>query len=49
MMKEHQKTVVIIAVGECGYVFDLEKDDTDSVDVTIYEVDSMVKCQNTGA
>lgn len=39
--EDAQKTAVIIAVGECGYHFDMGKDDPDSFDVTIYEVDSM--------
>lgn len=39
--EDQQKTAVIIAVGECGYDFDLETGDPDAFDVTIYEVDSM--------
>ena len=38
---DEQKRAVIIAVGECGYSFDLEKDDPDSFDVDIYELDSL--------
>lgn len=38
---KHQKLAVIIAVGEYGYSFDPEKDDPDSLDVTIYHVDSL--------
>lgn len=38
---EHEKRKVIIAVGECGYVFDLETGDPDDFDVDIYEVDSL--------
>lgn len=33
---DDQKTAVIIAVGECGYQFDLQTDDPDSLDVTLY-------------
>ena len=39
--EEHQKLAVIIAAGECGYSFDPAKDDPDSLDVTIYHVDSL--------
>ena len=34
---DHQKRVVIIAVGECGYSFDLAKDNPDAFDLDIYE------------
>lgn len=38
---EHEKTQVIIAVGECGYTFDLDKDELYDIDIAIYEIDSM--------
>ncbi|WP_339635773.1 antirestriction protein ArdA [uncultured Sneathiella sp.] len=38
---EHKKRCFIIAVGECGYSFDPEKDDSDQFDVDIYECDTM--------
>ncbi len=38
---DEQKTKVIIAVGECGYEFDLTKDDPDDFDVDIYDCDTM--------
>ena len=38
---EEQKRKVIIAVGECGYDFDFEKNDPDDFDVDIYELDSL--------
>ena len=33
---DHQKTALIIAVGECGYYFDIRHDDPDQFDVEIY-------------
>lgn len=33
---DHQKTKYIIAVGECSYAFDLDKDDIDDLEVDIY-------------
>ena len=38
---DHQKTVFIIAVGECGYSFDPASDHPDDFEVDIYELDSM--------
>ena len=38
---DHQKQKVIIAVGECGYHFDLISDDPDDLDVDIYELDGL--------
>ena len=38
---DFQKTQVIIAVGECGYSFDLDKDEPLNFDIDIYEIDSM--------
>ncbi|HTW24462.1 MAG TPA: antirestriction protein ArdA [Candidatus Baltobacteraceae bacterium] len=38
---EHQKRKVILAVGECGYSFDLKAGDPDDLDVDIYELDSL--------
>ncbi|MEM7664112.1 MAG: antirestriction protein ArdA [Pseudomonadota bacterium] len=37
---EHQKRSVIIAAGECGYQFGWQ-DDPDTLDVDIFEIDSM--------
>ena len=39
--KEHEKRKAIIAIGEAGYSFDLDKDDPDDLEVDIYEMDSM--------
>lgn len=36
-----QKIKVALAVGECGYRFDLSQDDPDDFDVALYEMDSM--------
>jgi antirestriction protein len=36
-----QKQKVIIAVGECGYSFDLKSGDPDSLDVDVYEMNSL--------
>jgi len=36
-----QKRKVIIAVGECGYSFDLKTGDSDQLDVDIYEMGSL--------
>ena len=38
---DHQKQKAIIAVGECGYCFDLKSGDPDDFDVDIYELDSL--------
>ena len=38
---DHQKRKVIIAVGECGYSFDLTSGDPDDFDVDLYEIDSL--------
>lgn len=37
----HEKVRYIIAVGECGVSFDLERDDIDLLDVDIYEEASL--------
>jgi hypothetical protein len=36
-----QKQKVIIAVGECGYSFDLKSGDPDNFDIDLYEMDSL--------
>jgi hypothetical protein len=36
-----QKRKVIIAVGECGYGFDLKSGDPDELDVDLYEMNSL--------
>ena len=36
-----QKQKIIIAVGECGYSFDLKTGDPDELDVDLYEMDSL--------
>ena len=36
-----QKQKVIIAVGECGYNFDLQSGDPDDFDIDLYEFDSL--------
>jgi hypothetical protein len=38
---DNQKQKAIIAVGECGYSFDLGSDNPDNLDVDIYEMDSL--------
>ena len=38
---DHQKRKVIIAVGECGYSFDLGSGDPDDLDVDLYEMRSL--------
>ena len=38
---EDEKIKVIIAVGECGYDFNLENDNPDQFDVELYECDSL--------
>ena len=40
-LDDQQKQKVIIAVGECGYQFDLQSDDPDDFDVDIYELDCL--------
>jgi hypothetical protein len=35
------KIKLIIAIGECGYSFDLENDDPDDLDIDIYDLDTM--------
>ena len=39
--EEHEQIRFIIAVGECGYSFDVEADNIDFLDVDIYEEDSL--------
>ena len=39
--EDHEKIRYIIAVGECGYSFDLDADNIDLLDVDIYEETSM--------
>lgn len=39
--EDHEKYNIIIAVGECGYSFDIENDNPYDFDITIYEVDSL--------
>jgi hypothetical protein len=38
---EDQKHKTIIAVGSCGYTFDLNSDDPDGFDIDIYEVSTL--------
>lgn len=38
---DDKKRKVIIAVGECGYSFDLTSGDPDDFDVDLYEIDSL--------
>ena len=38
---DDQKRKVIIAVGECGYSFDLTSGDPDDFDIDLYEMDSL--------
>lgn len=38
---DNQKRKAIIAVGECGYSFDLKSGDPDGFDVDLYEMDSL--------
>jgi hypothetical protein len=38
---DFQKQKVIIAVGDCGYAFDLHSGDPDDFDVDIYYLDSL--------
>ena len=40
-LDEHQKIILIIAVGECGYHFDIRHDDPDQFDVQIYNDTTM--------
>ncbi len=39
--EEYEKYYLFIAVHECGYSFDMAKDDPYDFDIDIYEVDSM--------
>ena len=38
---EDEKIKVILAVGECGYRFNLEQDDPNQFDIDLYEIDTM--------
>jgi len=38
---DEEKTILIIAIGECGYDFDMEQDDPQAFDIDLYEVDSL--------
>ncbi|SRR5579862_1359550 len=38
---EDRKRKAIIAVGECGYAFEIAKDHPDDLDIDIYEFDSL--------
>ncbi|WP_370335324.1 antirestriction protein ArdA [Parvularcula marina] len=38
---DHQKTILIIAIGECGHHFDILKDDPDNFEIDLYEVESL--------
>lgn len=40
-LDDDQKHRTIIAVGECGYGFDMAKDDPDDFEIELYEVESM--------
>ncbi len=40
-LSDDQKIKIIIATGECGYSFDLEKDQVDDFDIDIYEIDTL--------
>lgn len=40
-LETYQKQKIIIAVGECGYTFDLKTGDPDELDVDLYEMDSL--------
>jgi antirestriction protein len=44
---EEQKRKVIIAVGECGYSFDLRSGDPDEFEVDIYEIGSLKELAET--
>lgn len=39
--EDHEKIRYIIAIGECGYDFDIDKDNIELLEVDIYEEDSM--------
>ncbi len=39
--QDHEKIRFIIAVGECGYSFDIDNDDINQLEVDIYEEASM--------
>lgn len=36
-LEDHQKRILVIAVGECGYRFDPETDDPDDFEVDLFE------------
>jgi len=36
-----QKTKIIIAIGECGYIFDFNSNTPDDFEIDIYELDNM--------
>lgn len=38
---EHEKIQLIVAIGECGYAFDLLGDDPDDFDIDLYEVETL--------
>lgn len=41
LWSEDDKLRYVLAVGECGYAFDLDSDDPNELDVDIYHMDSM--------
>jgi hypothetical protein len=40
-LDEFDKIKLIIAIGECGYSFDLAEDDPEDLDIDIYEIDTL--------
>ncbi|RMB01494.1 antirestriction protein ArdA [Eilatimonas milleporae] len=38
---DKEKAMLIIAIGECSYDFDIERDDPQNFDVDLYEIDSL--------
>lgn len=38
---DHEKTRFIIAIGECGYSFNPDTDNIESIDLDVYEVESL--------
>lgn len=40
-LDDHEKRVLIIAIGECGYSFDHDKTEPSDFDLDIYHVDTM--------